>query len=140
MWRGRERTLIRLHTVSAEIDVGLELMNHEILTWTKVGRSTEWATQAPLQGFIKLQTFISYKQLNVFTLNSQNKISHKKPKLIELVFFIPNPCTNLSTQFSSYISWFALESKIMTLVLFLVLLSFKDQYLNVNQRILFFFL
>ena len=26
---------------------GLELMNHEIMTWAKVGRLTDWATQVP---------------------------------------------------------------------------------------------
>ena len=28
-------------------DVGLELLDHEIMTWTKVGSLTNWATQAP---------------------------------------------------------------------------------------------
>ena len=37
----------RLWAVSTEPDVGLELMNREILTWVEVGRSTDWATQAP---------------------------------------------------------------------------------------------
>ena len=36
----------RLQAVSTETDVGLEPMNHEIVTWAKVGRSTDWATQA----------------------------------------------------------------------------------------------
>ena len=30
-----------------EPDVELELTNHEIMTWAKVGRLTNWATQAP---------------------------------------------------------------------------------------------
>ena len=30
--RGRERILSRLHAVRAEPDVGLKLMNHEIMT------------------------------------------------------------------------------------------------------------
>ena len=38
----------RLWTVSTEPDVGMELMNLEIMTWAKVGRLTNWATQAPL--------------------------------------------------------------------------------------------
>ena len=37
----------RLWAVSTELDVGLELMNWEIMTWAKVRRSTDWATQAP---------------------------------------------------------------------------------------------
>ena len=34
--RGRERILSRLCAVSAEPDVGFDLMNHEILTWAKI--------------------------------------------------------------------------------------------------------
>ena len=37
----------RLWTDSTEPDVGLELMDCEILTWAEVGGLTEWATQAP---------------------------------------------------------------------------------------------
>ena len=33
--------------VSTEPDVGLELTNREIMTWAEVGRSTNWAIQAP---------------------------------------------------------------------------------------------
>ena len=45
--RDRERTPNRLCTVSTEPDLGLHLRNHEIMTWPKVGRLTDWATQAP---------------------------------------------------------------------------------------------
>ena len=38
----------RLWAVSTEPDVGLELTKREIMTWAEVGRSTDWATQAPL--------------------------------------------------------------------------------------------
>ena len=34
----------RLWVVSTEPDVGLELRNHEIMTWAGVGCSTDWAT------------------------------------------------------------------------------------------------
>ena len=34
--RGRERIPSRLHTVSAEPDVWLNLMNHEIVTWAEI--------------------------------------------------------------------------------------------------------
>ena len=37
----------RLWAGSTEPDVGLKLTNHEIMTWAEVGRSTDWATQAP---------------------------------------------------------------------------------------------
>ena len=36
----------RLWAVSTEPDAGLQLMNHEIVTWAEVGRLTDWATQA----------------------------------------------------------------------------------------------
>ena len=39
----------RLWAASTEPDAGLELMNREIMTRAEVGRSTYWATQAPLQ-------------------------------------------------------------------------------------------
>ena len=44
---GRQRILIRLRADSTELDDGLELMNHEIMTWAKIGHLTDWATQVP---------------------------------------------------------------------------------------------
>ena len=41
-----------LWAVSTEPDAGLELTDREIMTWAKVSRLTDWATQAP-QGTIK---------------------------------------------------------------------------------------
>ena len=38
----------KLWAVSTEPDAGLELTDREIVTWAEVGRSTDWATQAPL--------------------------------------------------------------------------------------------
>ena len=53
--RGRERegdteaeAGSRLWAVSTQPDVGLKLTSCEIMTWAEVGRSTDWATQAPL--------------------------------------------------------------------------------------------
>ena len=40
--------------ISTEANVGLEPMNCEIMTWAKVGRSTDWAAQAPLL-FLKVE-------------------------------------------------------------------------------------
>ena len=37
----------KLWAVSTEPSVGLEPMSSEIMTWAKVRRSTNWATQAP---------------------------------------------------------------------------------------------
>ena len=41
----------RLWAVSTEPDVGLELMNHEIMTWAEFRCLTDWATQAPQEVF-----------------------------------------------------------------------------------------
>ena len=41
----------RLWAVSTEPDAGLELTDREIMTWAKVGRLTDWATQAPHYSF-----------------------------------------------------------------------------------------
>ena len=41
----------RLWAASTEPDAGLEPLNCEIMTWAEVGRSTDWATQAPRDGF-----------------------------------------------------------------------------------------
>ena len=37
----------RLWAISPEPDAGLELTDREIVAWAEVGRSTDWATQAP---------------------------------------------------------------------------------------------
>ena len=50
-WRAREtesEAASRLQALTTEPNAGLELMNHEIMTWAEVGRLTDWATQAPL--------------------------------------------------------------------------------------------
>ena len=38
-----------LSAVSTEPSVGLELTNHEIITWAEFGHLTDRATQAPLE-------------------------------------------------------------------------------------------
>ena len=38
----------RLWAISPEPDAGLELTDREIVTWTEVGRLTDWATQVSL--------------------------------------------------------------------------------------------
>ena len=42
----------RLQAVSTEPDTGLELMNHEIMTWAKIWRLTNWATQVPQEAIV----------------------------------------------------------------------------------------
>ena len=38
----------RIWAVSTEPYTGVELTDHEIMTWAEAGRSTNWATQTPL--------------------------------------------------------------------------------------------
>ena len=47
----------RLWAVSIEPDTGFEPTNREIMTWTEVGRLTDWATQVP-QGLLILFIFL----------------------------------------------------------------------------------
>ena len=42
----------RLWAVSTEPDMGLELMNHKMMTWAEVRGLTYWATQVPHMGNI----------------------------------------------------------------------------------------
>ena len=43
----------RLWVVGAQPDTGFKPTNHEIMTWAKVSRLTDWATQAPLSSNIR---------------------------------------------------------------------------------------
>ena len=67
--RGEQRIWNRLCTDSREPDLGLELTNHENMTWAEVGHLTHWATQAPL-----ISSFESGKNLTAFGM-SINKYS-----------------------------------------------------------------
>ena len=53
--REGQRIWSQLCADSSESDVGLKLMNHEIMAWAKFGPSTDWATQVPPK-------FISFRQ------------------------------------------------------------------------------
>ena len=46
--RGRHKIQSRLQAVSTEPNAGLDLTNHAVMTWAKLGRLADWATQAPL--------------------------------------------------------------------------------------------
>ena len=46
----------RLWAISTEPDAGLELTDHEIVTWAEVGRLIDWATQAPLHVMFLIST------------------------------------------------------------------------------------
>ena len=66
----------RLWAVSTEPDTGLELTDCEIMTWAEVGRSTDWATQAPLQLLISAQVvisqFVTWSPMSGFALTAWN--------------------------------------------------------------------
>ena len=51
----------RLWAISPEPDAGLELTDREIVTWAEVGRSTDWATQAPLSP--SLDSMFNYEEI-----------------------------------------------------------------------------
>ena len=48
----------RLWVVRPEPDPGLELMNHEIMTWAEVRRLTDWATWRPQNFLLFKKSFI----------------------------------------------------------------------------------
>ena len=54
--RGRHRIWNGLQALScqhrARCDAGLELTDHEIMTWAEVGCPPDWATQAPPRSFL----------------------------------------------------------------------------------------
>ena len=63
-WVGAEREQVteweagsRLWAVSTVPDVGLELTDHEIVTWAEVGRLSDWATQEPLKLTFNVENF-----------------------------------------------------------------------------------
>ena len=45
----------RLWAVSTEPEAVLKFENHNIMTWPKVGHSTDWATQTPLESSLFLK-------------------------------------------------------------------------------------
>ena len=52
----------RLWAVSTEPNVGLDLKNHEIVTWAEVGRLTYWATQAPPEEPLNITILSEYSR------------------------------------------------------------------------------
>ena len=55
----------RIWAVSTEPDAGLELTNREIVTWAKVGRPTEWATQVPPSFICMLNNTLLYGYMDM---------------------------------------------------------------------------
>ena len=91
-------TASRLWEVSTEPDAGLELTDREIMTWAKVGRLTDWATQAPLMTVFKgpvlpslhLCNFISCQKIkghgiwDRYQMNVKQRVARKAVKTLLL--------------------------------------------------------
>ena len=56
-----------LWDVITEPDVGLKLMNRDIMTWAEISRLTDWATQAPLCPFPQV-----FKNVSIIFLNGDS--------------------------------------------------------------------
>ena len=66
----------KLWAVSTEPDTGLELTNREIMTWAKVGRSTDWATQAPQnKNIFKVEILPNSSQMQ----STKHAVCHREP-------------------------------------------------------------
>ena len=92
--RGKERRGQRiqsgLHADSSEPNMGLELMNHMIMTWAKVGCSTDLATQAP-QVYVLFNVW-SLKSVFLYLCSAsdllENFLNSKREKKKELFYFL----------------------------------------------------
>ena len=62
----------RLWAVSTEPDAGLELTNHESVTWAEIGCSTDWATQVPHTGEHLKYTTCSNPNLVLFIVSESS--------------------------------------------------------------------
>ena len=70
-WAGESEPGSRLWAVSTEPNAGLELTDCEIMTRAEVGRSTDWATQAP-------QDLISLTQMPKADKDSRDRVAGKQ--------------------------------------------------------------
>ena len=62
-----------LWAVSTESDAGLELTDGEIMTWGEVGRTTNWATQAPHDNEVFFYWICHQVVLSLLNMYSNNK-------------------------------------------------------------------
>ena len=67
-----------LWAASTESDAGLKPTSCEIVTWAKVGRSTNWATQAPLD--LAVSKKVSYLHIFLVTTLLQHLLQRCKSK------------------------------------------------------------
>ena len=65
----------RLSAVSTEPDAGLQLKYHKIMTWSDVGRLTEWDTQAPLLFYFYIFIIILVRMLEKLDITSNYSLS-----------------------------------------------------------------
>ena len=92
------KTGSRLWPVSTELDVGLKLTNHEIMTWAEVGHSTDWATQVPLLIFVLTANFVDKVE---WSLQKKKKIRQfyspaENLQAFPIVFRIKNKIITIS--------------------------------------------
>ena len=109
----------RLWAISPEPDAGLELTVREIVTWAEVGRSTDWATQAP-------------QIMNIFDIcYSQHLDGH----FLDLLFYF-SFLDSISDQYFSLCSyphppfWFKYVNVFYQVLLKFYLVAFSYQRLN----------
>ena len=71
----------RLWAISTEPDTGLKPMNCKIMTWAKVGRLTNWSTQAPhINDLLNIQIKLChYSALNTYWLPITLRIRSQFP-------------------------------------------------------------
>ena len=59
------KTVSRLWAVSTEPEAGLGLTDRQIMTWTEVGRSTNWATQMPQNKMLYLIMHVFFSDIQM---------------------------------------------------------------------------
>ena len=62
------------HAISTEPHVGLKLTNCEIMTWSEIGRLTNWATQGPREilAAFKVDDVSEKKSYDTYLIKAKN--------------------------------------------------------------------
>ena len=91
--REGDRIWSRLQVLSCQhrAHMGLELRNHEMMTWAKVGRLTNWAIQAPLNKFLFNEFYMWFLPLPITIVPPKSEsLSSKKTLRKRTFLFNPN--------------------------------------------------
>ena len=120
----------RLRGVSTEPDAGLKPTNREIMTWTEVRCSTDWATQAPLEKLFIIHISCSTSFLRKAKLEEQVRMyMHEQAPQGPLLFFSFLQATNTHSHIMLFLSWLTcLEHSFL-----LVLCTLLSHLLNFNS-------